>query len=151
MFQMENKTALERFMGFVSPEPNSGCWLWLGAGDRNGYGMFSTGVRAEFCYAHRASYELFCGPIPEGHEIDHLCRVPCCVNPHHLEAVTRAENLRRSIGTGPATAASTQERKSRTHCPQGHPYNSENTIFYGTRRYCRECGKLHRRSRRKAA
>ncbi len=81
------------------PEPNSGCWLWLGELNSAGYGRISQGnnkigkrVRS---LAHRVSYELAKGPVPEGFDLDHLCRVPCCINPDHLEPVTRSENNRR--------------------------------------------------------
>src|SRR6202030_118623 len=71
------------------PEPNSGCWLWLGACNEFGYGKFGK------VKAHRFSYEREKGPIPDGLEIDHLCRNKSCVNPDHLEAVTHGENRRR--------------------------------------------------------
>ena len=68
------------------------CWLWTGA-ITNGYGVIHSG--ATHVFAHRAAYEMSVQPIPEGLVIDHLCRVPRCVNPSHLEAVTHAENVRR--------------------------------------------------------
>lgn len=73
-----------------------GCWLWTGA--RAGratlqYGNTRWSRRVR--YAHRVAYELLVGPVPDGLELDHLCRVPLCVNPAHLEAVTRSENVRR--------------------------------------------------------
>lgn len=73
-----------------------GCWEWLGMRDRR-YGRFYAGGgnNAEK-WAHRRSYEMFVGPIPEGLEIDHLCRFTFCVNPEHLEAVTHEENMRRA-------------------------------------------------------
>ncbi len=74
-----------RFMA----EPMSGCWLWIGDCTVRGYGRFNGQL------AHRASYELFVGRIPEGLVIDHKCRTLCCVNPDHLEPVTQAENVRR--------------------------------------------------------
>ena len=86
-------------MAFVSPEPNTGCWLWMGtvtAGGADPYGRFWNGRMA---YAHRVSFELFKGPIPEGLVIDHLCRTPACVRPEHLEAVTPKENTRRAVRT----------------------------------------------------
>lgn len=84
--------------------------------------------------AHRVAYELTRGPIPAGMEIDHLCRVRSCVNPDHLEAVTRGENLRRGRGkTG-----------AQTHCKRGHELTPENTYRYVNRRgyvcrHCRQC------------
>lgn len=76
-------------------EDESGCWLWVGECNDNGYGRFS--VKGRKVYAHRSSYEIHVGPIPEGLHIDHLCRVRNCVNPEHLEPVTRSENVRRGI------------------------------------------------------
>jgi len=84
-----------RIVGGSIPEPNSGCWLWTKAVMANGYGliMTSTGVRT----AHRVSYEAHKGEIPAGLELDHKCRVRSCVNPDHLEAVTKTENVRRGF------------------------------------------------------
>ena len=73
-----------------------GCWLWVGGRARpNGYGNLS--VNNRLVNVHRLSYELRKGPIPDGLTIDHLCRVRLCINPDHLEAVTRAENTRREL------------------------------------------------------
>lgn len=75
---------------------SGGCWIWTGSIDRDGYGYLHDGRRHN---AHRWTYEKFVGPIPDGLEIDHLCRVRPCVNPDHLEPVTRLENnLRRWYG-----------------------------------------------------
>lgn len=71
------------------PEPNSGCWLWLLSVGSHGYGQSGRTT------AHRVSHEAFRGPIPEGYEVDHLCRNKLCVNPDHLEAVPPVENQRR--------------------------------------------------------
>lgn len=74
------------------------CWIWLGKRDRDGYGeiRISQGGRKFHARAHRASYETYVGPIPDGLEIDHLCGNTSCVNPRHLEPVTHAENMRRA-------------------------------------------------------
>src|SRR4051812_13783907 len=86
----------ERLMGRVSMEPFSGCWLWTGTLTDHGYGILENGHGAGKG-AHVVSYELHVGKIPEGLELDHLCRVRCCVNPRHLEPVTHYENMRRGV------------------------------------------------------
>lgn len=72
------------------------CWEWIGARIAAGYGVFWNGRLNT--YAHRFAYELLVGPIPAGLTIDHLCRNTSCVNPAHMEPVTRAENNRRTRG-----------------------------------------------------
>jgi hypothetical protein len=85
---------IERFFSNVEFEPNSGCWLWSGGGVHMRYGMMA--VNGKPISAHRFSYNLHKGPVPDGLEIDHLCHTPLCVNPSHLEAVTRSENNKRA-------------------------------------------------------
>jgi hypothetical protein len=85
-------TPVGRFMGRV--EKTSDCWLWTGGKTKNGYGSFYP-KKGPSKYAHRWLYALVRGPIPEGMQLDHLCRVRHCVNPDHLEPVTMQENLRR--------------------------------------------------------
>src|SRR5699024_1617461 len=90
--------------------------------------------------AHRVSYETFAGPIPEGLDLDHLCRNRSCVNPEHLEPVTRSENLRRS----PLMARG----QDKTHCPHGHEYSPENTrITKAGARACRTCERKRNRDK----
>ena len=72
-------TAEELFWTKVEPEPNSGCWLWTGYTNRDGYGCFRRDL-----LAHRFAYELYRGAIPAGLTLDHTCRVRSCVNPAHL-------------------------------------------------------------------
>lgn len=144
---MATLSILERFMKFVSPEPNTGCWLWLGEISHNGYGrMAFYGSYITKRAAHCVAYELFNGAIPEGLEIDHKCRVRCCVNPQHLEAVTHSVNVRRGI-SGPINAA---RHKAKTHCPRGHEYTASN-IYYTNKnaRACKLCWAFQR-ERRKA-
>lgn len=75
----------EKFEGNVSPEPNSGCWLWDAGSSRAGYGVFVwSGRRPATVYAHRASWEIYRGPLPLGAWVLHKCDVPACVNPDHL-------------------------------------------------------------------
>jgi hypothetical protein len=122
----------ERFLSFVEPEPNSGCWLWTGFVDAKGYGYFSLNGKTN--RSHRVSYELYVKRIPKGLQIDHLCRVPCCVNPAHLEPVTPKENVRR----GNAGV----HNLLKTHCPKGHPYSGSNLYIHPNGgRGCRFCRK----------
>ena len=108
----------ESFWAKVMPEPNSGCWIWIGASNITGYGQF--GHRGKVRTAHRVIYETLFGP-QLGLEIDHLCHIPACVNPSHLEAVTKQENNRRrrksELGKG---------NRKKTHCPNGHPLSGSN-------------------------
>lgn len=118
-------------------DESTGCWEWQGAHTRDGYGMLRIENRA--ISSHRYSYTTLVGPIPEGLEIDHLCRNRNCCNPEHLEPVTRSENLRRSPLMGRA-------RLSMTHCKRGHPYNEANTRYTTEgHRQCRECENACRR------
>src|SRR5690349_14827083 len=111
-----------RFWEKIAPEPNSGCWLWVGAVNDRGYGQISNEAPSrKKIYAHRFSYELHKGPIQSGLDLDHLCRVRCCVNPDHLEPVTRLENVRRGDDGA--------KNRGKTHCPQGHPYSGHNLII----------------------
>lgn len=92
---------------------------------------------------HRWLYEQVSGePIAEGYEPDHLCRVRNCVNPAHLEPVTRRENVFRGIGNP------TVENAGKTHCPQGHPYDEANTYHraYDHSRQCRACNRERARA-----
>lgn len=84
-----------------------GCWRWQGQKNRFGYGQLNVEVGGKrMCLrTHRVSYEAYVGPIPDGLEIDHLCRVRDCANPEHLEPVTRSENVRRSYAARRAAAA----------------------------------------------
>lgn len=107
------------------------CWEWTAQRSPKGYGRFQVGNTN--CLAHRVVYEAVVGPIPEGLELDHLCRNRGCVNPDHLEPVTHAENMRRGVA-GERLAA-------KTHCSKGHVYDEANTYRRRDRvgRNCRAC------------
>lgn len=127
----------DAFWRRVGMGPN-GCWVWLGF-THKGYGRVS--VRGKTKRAHRVSWELTRGQIPDGLSLDHLCRNERCVNPAHLEPVTHAENVRRG--------RSGVRQLARTHCPAGHPYTGANLTFdsYGYRQ-CRTCRNAQARSSR---
>jgi len=119
-----------RFWSKVSPDPNSGCWLWTACLNEGGYGVFSW--RGKMHYAHRVAYAVLVGLIPDGFQCDHLCRARSCVNPDHIESVTQQENIRRGKGG--------QHQVMKTHCPQGHEYAGDNLyVPPGGGRECREC------------
>ena len=122
---------------------SSACWLWTAAKQTEGYGLFWDGQR--MVLAHRFAYTCMVGPIPPGLQLDHLCRMPSCVNPAHLEPVTARENTMRGM-TIPAMNA------AKTHCVNGHLFDVENTYQGSTGRRCRACQRIRdRRRRRKAA
>lgn len=119
------------------PEPNSGCWLWLGGLTDDGYGSCRSTT------AHRISYQAFVGPIPDGLEIDHKCRVRCCVNPAHIEPVTHQINVDRRL---PYTRANS----FKTHCKHGHPLSGGNLVIEIWKgrpaRKCRACKNARQRA-----
>jgi hypothetical protein len=122
------------------------CWLWLGA-ISHGYGAFGVG-RNKVKRAHRVAYELVKGGIPNGLEPDHLCRVRSCVNPDHLEPVTRLVNIMR--GAGPRMTR--VRRAAVVKCVNGHPFDKKNTFISRGYRVCRQClrdrSRDYRRTRR---
>jgi hypothetical protein len=130
---MPKRSEVERFTDKFQIDEN-GCWIWVGAFFSNGYGNFGRrreGKPVNQC-AHRTAYELFTGPIDEGLDLDHLCRVRACVNPEHLEPVSRSENLMRADTVASRYAA-------RTHCGHGHPFSGDNLVIRSGARACLEC------------
>lgn len=104
---------LPRFMAYVSPEPNSGCWLWTGSYGTTGYGQFSMSLRPQ--KAHRVSWLLHRGAIPRGSFVLHRCDNPACVNPEHLELGSHQKNMNDMRERGHA----------RGGCPTGNPKITE--------------------------
>lgn len=125
---------IDRFWSKV--EKGEYCWKWHGASGDGRYGRFHlsrVGGPKIMVTAHRYSYELTNGPIPEGLVLDHLCRNTFCVNPDHLEPVTIRENTLRGESI-PAMNVLV------THCPYGHEYDAINTYINKTGgRHCRTC------------
>lgn len=133
-----------------------GCWMWTAACTFSGYGCFS--VKGVTNQAHRVSYEIFVGVIPEGLHLDHKCHTKencpvgsyCmhrrCVNPKHLEPCTPKENKIRGHSVfRPAVDAAMAALAARTHCEKGHEINEENTrpLHKGSiRRYCILCRRM---------
>lgn len=125
----------DRLLQRMRVDKKTNCWMWQKYISPDGY--------ARTCYqrffpnvtgAHRISYSLFRGPIPEGMVIDHLCRTRSCINPDHMEVVTAIENNRRGI-----YPTHTHRNGRKTHCKRGHPFNKKNTIMVQGSRQCRAC------------
>lgn len=108
------------------------CWEWVAAKFPPGYGQFAVGPPWRRVMAHRWAYEDQIGPIPEGLQLDHLCRNRSCVNPAHLEPVTQRENILRGESMSAVHAR-------QTHCIHGHEFTPENTYPTKTGRRCRAC------------
>lgn len=143
---------LPRLLSKVSPEPNSGCWLWMGRTDSGGYGVVEfydpeaakRGKKSISKCAHGAMYRAIVGPVPEGLDLDHICRVRSCVNPAHLEPVMRRENIRRGI----CGEVNGKRMRDKTHCPRGHEYTPKNTFVTQGGRKCWECRRVFEAARR---
>jgi hypothetical protein len=127
-----------RFWDKVIVSP-SGCWCWTAARVPTGYGQFWDGERLQL--SHRVSFTVLTGPVPEGLQLDHLCRNRGCCNPAHLEPVTCSVNVLR--GTGPRNNVARCKRI--THCPKGHEYTPENTRVRGNWRGCWTCHRIQSR------
>lgn len=119
---------MDRFDTKVVPLTD-GCWMWTASLTvHGGYGQFNDG--STMVRAHRWSYEQHVGPIPDGLDLDHLCRNRWCVNPDHLEPVSRGENLLRGYAA----------RGVADSCAQGHPFDESNTFTRANgARGCRTC------------
>lgn len=129
-------------------EAPSGCWIWMGRLDKDGYGRTHVGsitagnlrTRA----AHRVVYEEYVGSIPEGLQIDHLCRIRRCVNPRHLQPVTSRINTLRGNSVG-ATARQTG------HCKRLHPLSGDNLMLTDRgHRHCKTCQRMKQREWQRA-
>jgi len=143
----------ERFEAKVMPEPNSGCWLWVGSWNQDGYGGIAVPGRGHE-RAHRVSWEIAHGSIPLGLMVLHSCDTPPCVNPAHLFLGTQLHNMRDAAKKGRINTAGLSRRNDRlarlTECWRGHPFSGDNLIVRHGNRFCRACGQInHANSQRR--
>jgi hypothetical protein len=130
-----------RFKERICIEPNTDCWFWTGSNSWVSGGYGQTTLNGKTIGAHRAVYEQVYGLIADGLELDHLCQIPSCVNPSHLEPVPHKINLQRG---GQARRART------TECKRGHAFTSDNSILKPDgRKQCRTCTNIGRSELRK--
>lgn len=121
---MRKEPSWDRFWRKV--RPTGFCWEWTGSKNPRGYGTFRHEGRT--ASAHRVSWELLMGSIPEGLVIDHLCRNRGCVNPDHFDLVTQRVNMERS------------SPRLKSHCKRGHEFNKENSVINNRgHRVCNAC------------
>lgn len=134
------KKSVDRFWKSVLKTDT--CWMWVGDFRSSGYGVHW--INSKRYSAHRLSYEWSVGKIPEGRQLDHLCRNRACVNPDHLEVVSHRENLVRGLNF-------IAENAKKTHCKRGHEFTDENTkikIYKGSKhRRCLICTEEYNRIR----
>ena len=127
----------DRIWEKIHVDRDSLCWVWTASLRPSGYAQVHFKKRTRI--VHHLVYELTQPEYEEGLDLDHLCRLRCCVNPSHLEPVTRGENLGRGEGL------IWMERAKITHCPQGHPYSGDNLGHDGKGRRCRTCDARRKR------
>jgi hypothetical protein len=117
-------------------DPSLGnCWVCIRSVKPNGYASIT--YKGKTANVHRLAFVMLVGDIPDGLELDHLCRNRACIRPYHLEPVTRLENQVRGEGF-----VAMHVRK--THCKNGHAFSTENTYVHRGHRYCRACRKINK-------
>ena len=122
----------QRIVDNIDLSTPSACWEWVGYGS-DGYGH--AWYEGKKWTAHRLMWTVLVGEIPEGLQVDHLCRNRRCVNPDHLEPVTQQENIRRGM-----TGKLNHRNTAKTHCKRGHEFTPDNTyIRPNGARNCRAC------------
>lgn len=131
--------AIDRFWDKIQIDDLTGCWNWIAAIDRDGYGVFrETTNKHDSCgRAHKFAYQHYVGVVPANKQLDHICRNRRCANPKHLEIVTLIQNVMRGESFSAVNAR-------KTHCIHGHPLSGDNLYVQPSTgyRYCRECKRI---------
>lgn len=127
------------------PVPESGCWIWLGTTSWSGYGSLM--FKGRHIRAHRASWELVNGPMPEDLQACHTCDIPSCINPAHIWPGTRSDNMKDAVRKGRCQIPPNPRWNAfKTHCKRGHEFTSENTGSANNHgapaRVCRVCAQM---------
>jgi hypothetical protein len=133
-----NVNTPDDFFDKIMPEPNTGCWLWAGRLHYKGYGEI--GFFSKKQKAHRVSWLLHKGEIPDGLFVCHKCDTPACVNPDHLFLGDNKDNIDDSV------RKKRHASSRKTHCQNGHEYNEENTRYKnnGKERACKACDRAYK-------
>ncbi len=125
---MPQNTIRDLLLFYTNKKDHLPCWLWTGSIQNNGYGKVTVNYKTRLI--HRYAYEELKGSIPEGYEIDHLCRNKLCINPEHLEAVPGKVNRKR-------------QGEAKTHCVEGHELFGDNLyVTPDGRRNCKACRRI---------
>ena len=133
-----------RFWAKISRGVGTGCWLWTGSLSVGGYGRYAVNRRPKT--AHRVIFEALVHSVEPPLDLDHLCRVRRCVNPEHLEPVTRSENTLRGLLPSVVAAGNRRAAALATHCANGHLYTPSNLyVAPGGQRRCRTCRRANDR------
>lgn len=144
-----SKSLLEYFWLRVEKGPD--CWSWSGRRDPFGYGVVQLGLGKPRTGAHRASWEIHNGPLPQDEDkkrgtcVLHKCDNPACVRPDHLFLGTRADNSHDAQRKGRLNIPEKGWLRNRTHCPNGHLFDESNTYLYRGARLCRACRVINQR------
>lgn len=127
---------------------DDGCWSWTGRKDGFGYGLVQLGRGEARTGAHRVSWRVHRGQIPDGLQVLHQCDNPECTRPDHLFLGTALDNMRDASAKGRLSVPSKGWARTKTQCPQGHAYSAENTYTYQGSRRCKECHRQAERQRK---